>query len=157
MDKKKCPKCKKTLPVSMYSREKSGKLFGYCISCHREWALKYYHDNHEKCRERNKKYCKENSARLQELNKKRKLENKKLFVDYKGGKCSVCGYKKCISALEFHHLNSNEKNKNIMKHIPAQTFQRAKPELDKCILLCANCHREMHHHAEMMQGVRKFQ
>lgn len=33
-----------------------------------------------------------------------------MAIDYKGGKCSVCGYNKCRAALEFHHTNPNEKD-----------------------------------------------
>ena len=41
---------------------------------------------------------------------KRREKTKELLVEYKGGKCEICGYNKCISALEFHHLNPNEKD-----------------------------------------------
>lgn len=41
---------------------------------------------------------------------KRREKTKELLVEYKGGKCEICGYNKCISALEFHHLNPAEKD-----------------------------------------------
>ena len=69
---------------------------------------------------------------------------RKLFaVEYKGGKCSKCGYDKCIGALEFHHLDPSEKEAHWTK-MRLWSESRLLKELDKCILLCANCHREIH-------------
>lgn len=65
-----------------------------------------------------------------------------LLVEYKGGKCSKCGYNKCIDALEFHHLNPDEKDFSISGII--KSFNKLKSEVDKCILVCSNCHREIH-------------
>ena len=61
---------------------------------------------------------------------------------YKGGRCQVCGYNRCIRALTFHHLSPAEKDFNIGGSTRA--WSRIKAELDKCILLCANCHAEAH-------------
>lgn len=66
-----------------------------------------------------------------------------LAKEYAGAKCSLCGYDKCQAALEFHHLDPNEKDFNISHS--NKSFESMKPELDKCILVCANCHREIHH------------
>ena len=66
------------------------------------------------------------------------------MVDYKGGCCLICGYNKYMGALEFHHLNPKEKDFNL-SHMKKYTFDdRIKNELDKCILVCSNCHREIH-------------
>lgn len=64
-------------------------------------------------------------------------------VEYKGGKCEVCGYSKSMSALEFHHTDPNIKEKNIARYSTRQ-WEKVANELDKCILVCANCHREIH-------------
>lgn len=76
-------------------------------------------------------------------NKKMKMI-KTWSIEYKGGKCEKCGYDKCQAALDFHHKNPTEKdfcisNRNISLH-----WEEIKKELDKCSLLCANCHREEH-------------
>ena len=63
-------------------------------------------------------------------------------VDYKGGHCEICGYAKCLSAMEFHHPNPETKEFNVSDHLT--TFEGIQAELDKCHLLCANCHREVH-------------
>ena len=65
------------------------------------------------------------------------------LVEYKGGKCEICGYSKCIDALDFHHLNPEEKQFNLSS--AKVSFEKAKKEVDKCILVCANCHREIHY------------
>ena len=69
--------------------------------------------------------------------KKRKLE----MIEYKGGCCQLCGYDKYNSAMDFHHIELRDKDINI---INGSSFETAKAELDKCILLCANCHRGLH-------------
>jgi 5-methylcytosine-specific restriction endonuclease McrA len=62
-------------------------------------------------------------------------------IDYKGGKCQHCGYDKYRGALEFHHIDPSEK-----EALGLRKWNRKKlyKELDKCVLLCANCHREEH-------------
>ena len=72
--------------------------------------------------------------------------NKRLAVEYKGGKCQACGYDRCFAALVFHHSNPKEKDPdfNKMRH---WNFEKTKKELDKCELLCANCHAEAHNGA----------
>lgn len=69
---------------------------------------------------------------------------KEKLVKYKGGKCEICGYDKCITALEFHHINPNEKEFGIGS-MKVLSFEKCKKEVDKCILVCANCHREIHY------------
>ncbi len=68
---------------------------------------------------------------------------KQKAVDYKGGQCQECGYKKNIAALDFHHLDPSQKDFSI-SDTRTKSFANIKPELDKCVLLCANCHRELH-------------
>ena len=67
---------------------------------------------------------------------------KKTLVEYKGGKCQCCGYSKCIEALEFHHLDPNIKSFTISGK--SKSFNSLKNEVDKCILVCSNCHKEIH-------------
>lgn len=64
-------------------------------------------------------------------------------VEYKGGKCEQCGYDKCLGSLDFHHVDPTEKDPN-WKKMRTWKFERVKDELDKCMLLCKNCHGELH-------------
>lgn len=112
---KKCPKCQHILDISFFYQRR-GKIGGsvYCKSC--------------------------TSSQTIERQQKFKLE----CVTYKGGKCQSCSYSKSLSALEFHHINQNEKDFDISKARLKKFNDLIKQELDKCILLCANCHREEH-------------
>ena len=60
-----------------------------------------------------------------------------------GGKCQLCGYSKCLAALDFHH-NGDEKNGSISQMIMWKGKQATIAETKLCILVCANCHREIH-------------
>ena len=63
-------------------------------------------------------------------------------VEYKGGKCFECGYSKCLAALVFHHTDPKQKDFGISGK--CRTWEKIRPELDKCQLLCHNCHNEYH-------------
>lgn len=65
-------------------------------------------------------------------------------VEYLGGRCSVCGYDKSLSALEFHHKDPKKKDRGIKLSSNTMSWERMKRELDKCVLLCSNCHAEAH-------------
>ena len=76
--------------------------------------------------------------------KRRREKTKQILIEYKGGRCQICGYDKCIGALEFHHLNPLEKEFGIGQDGITRSLEKNKEEVDKCILVCANCHREIH-------------
>jgi|SRR5208283_2345367 len=75
---------------------------------------------------------------------KRRRKIRLMSVEYKGGKCVKCGYDKCVDALEFHHTDSSLKDFSISDKGYTRSWEKVKEELDKCILICANCHRELH-------------
>lgn len=74
---------------------------------------------------------------------KRRKKLKQLGVEFLGGRCIRCGYNKCIDALDFHHPN-DDKSFGIADKGVTRSWKKLKEELTKCILLCANCHREEH-------------
>lgn len=78
-----------------------------------------------------------------EYRRKRVKDYKKMAIDYLGGKCSKCGYDKCNRALEFHHKDRTTKKYEISKIFHRLSWEEIKKELDKCILVCSNCHREI--------------
>ncbi|MCE5317411.1 MAG: HNH endonuclease [Parachlamydia sp.] len=113
---KQCAYCKQNLPLSeFYFRlnRKNNQYYSYCRKCTSIITVK----------------------RLQ--------NNKRIAVDYKGGKCSICGYNKCIDCLDFHHIDPDEKDFCISQH-KGMLLENIKHELDKCILVCRNCHGEIH-------------
>lgn len=77
---------------------------------------------------------------------------KKWGLDYKGNKCQCCGYDKCEAALEFHHLDPAQKDFNISDRDIKLNWDEIKNELDKCILVCSNCHKEIHNGIRTIGG-----
>jgi hypothetical protein len=77
--------------------------------------------------------------------KKKRLRQRKVeLVANCGGCCSLCGYSRSINALEFHHLIPKEKSYEISDGIKnGLSLQQLMLEVSKCILVCANCHREI--------------
>lgn len=71
-----------------------------------------------------------------------RAEKKARAVAHMGGACSRCGYDKCINALEFHHLDPL--TKEVKDEFRGWTWARILKEIEKCILVCSNCHREIH-------------
>lgn len=65
------------------------------------------------------------------------------LVGYKGGACQVCGYRACVAALDFHHIDGTTKRFKIADRITS-SLETLKAEVDKCVLLCAVCHRLEH-------------
>lgn len=73
------------------------------------------------------------------LRRSMKLQAIKLL----GGKCCKCGYNKCVDALEFHHQNPYEKEFKLGSG-NTMSWKEYKAEALKCILVCSNCHKEIH-------------
>jgi len=110
-----CPRCEETKNKSeFYNRRNGNGNSSYCKKC-----------SNDQVTERQIKY---------------KLE----CINYKGGECVECGYKKSYTALEFHHTDPSKKDFNIALYHCHTFGNKIKEELDKCILVCANCHREIH-------------
>jgi len=74
-------------------------------------------------------------------------EMKRKSVEYKGGKCEICGYSKSLAALTFHHKDKSQKSFGLNDG-RTRRWEIIKEEIDKCALLCHNCHAE--HHAGLV-------
>lgn len=72
-----------------------------------------------------------------------KQKRKQELIYIAGGKCIVCGYDKCLNALEFHHTDPTQKEFKIFCN-GGKAFEKQISEIRKCTVLCANCHREYH-------------
>jgi 5-methylcytosine-specific restriction endonuclease McrA len=75
---------------------------------------------------------------------KRRKKLREMARLYKGGKCMLCGYSKYLGALDFHHLYPSKKEFGLSMQGLTRSWEKIQVELDKCILICANCHREVH-------------
>lgn len=81
---------------------------------------------------------------------RRRRKVKQALVDEAGGACVACGYRRCVAALEFHHLEPAEKKFSLSHRGVTRSMARARAEAEKCVLLCSNCH------AEVEAGVRRL-
>jgi hypothetical protein len=84
--------------------------------------------------------CKD-PAKARDYWRGRLQKNKLLLVEYKGGKCCICGYNKCAAALDFHHI---KKKSFAIGTRGGLSLNKLKKEADKTILVCKNCHAEIH-------------
>lgn len=124
---RKCKECKETKECKL-SRIKNGKPeYRYrCVCCHNAWE---------------RSHRKKTRKKLNEQTKKRKHSRKKKCIDYLGGSCSRCLYDKSHRALTFHHKDRAIKEFSISQ-IKDHSWSKIKAELDKCELICFNCHME---------------
>lgn len=76
---------------------------------------------------------------------------KEKAIEYKGGKCVICGYNKSNRSLDFHHRDPNEKDFTIGSGT-VLNWERVRIELDKCDLVCRNCHGEIHENIDKEMG-----
>lgn len=111
----------------------------YCSRCKQDVKTENFHQRRGK--EFSSPYCKSCTSD-HTLERVRNLKSQ--MIEYKGGCCQRCGYDKYQGALEFHHIDPNEKDFNLSRLKKYSFDDRVKSELDKCILVCANCHREIH-------------
>lgn len=84
------------------------------------------------------------NKRLRVSEKKRRAEYKQKAVSILGGICKVCGYSKCIASLQFHHIDRDDKDATV-KDLMCGSWEKIEREIKKCILVCANCHFEIHY------------
>ena len=91
---------------------------------------------------RRRVYCSQKCRNKSQVIKHRhKL--KRYLVELKGGKCVECGYNKSMSALQFHHVDPSTKSFGIAAAGVTRSYAELEAEVEKCILLCANCHAEV--------------
>lgn len=84
----------------------------------------------------------------------RKRMHKRKAIEYKGGACVNCGYNKSDAALHFHHVVKENKSFEIAQNL-SRNWDSLKSELDKCILLCMNCHLEAHEKLDILERARR--
>lgn len=150
-----CKHCSKSFPDSIYINGKRHRLNNrfYCLDCNpfnscKKPRLGLVGRTERKCPmcklmiPINQYHKKSANCKKCESIRGRRSRNKvkQLAVDYKGGKCQICGYNKSLSALDFHHISN--KTYNICKILNRKFSDKLKLELDHTILLCINCHRE---------------
>lgn len=121
----------------------------------KEYNDRYKQKHPERVKEQDRKYKEKNKEVLKikssKWQKEKGRKNKLKAIEYKGNVCFDCGNTFPQCCYDFHHINPNEKDFTISR-INGRTFENIKPELDKCILLCANCHRIRHFNLDSETG-----
>lgn len=135
-----CVKCNVRKDISEFSLNKSAKdrYQKYCKAC--KSFVDGRHNAKSKITEAQRQANGERYAVIL-------LKMKELQI-IKGGCCEKCGESR-LHLLDFHHLNKNEKIKGVGEFLRRYSlikgFELAKKEIEKCILLCSNCHRDFHY------------
>jgi hypothetical protein len=112
-----------------------------CTSCNKELSVSYFYSNGYS--PNGKKKYKSKCKKCQAAYDKSRLKN--IIISTIGSySCKICGYDKCIQALEFHHVNPKQKEYEI-NTLLTRSEKIILEEINKCILVCANCHREIHY------------
>lgn len=130
METKVCTKCGIEKPLTEFVKNstKPGGYASECKQCKHNRYITYYKEHKDQFRKRSKRY-------LQKI--------KDFIAEKKSNGCILCG-ENDIVCLDFHHING--KDFTIGKQINNVSFDKIKEEVSKCVVLCANCHRKVHHH-----------
>lgn len=117
-----------------------------CKICGKEFKTIKMGNSRIYCFECSPSYQKDNNIERGSAITAIRIALKKRLVEIKGGSCEICGYNKSIKALQFHHTNPEKKDFNIGDYTGSKNVNVAKAfeEVQKCQLLCANCHAEVH-------------
>jgi len=104
----------------------------------------YQQENHDYLNQKKREYNLTHKEETKIRNKKYHAERKKLIHNLKINGCSICGYNTYDSCLEFHHINPQDKSFNLKAENMSHPSDKIINEFYKCILLCKNCHFEIH-------------
>lgn len=159
-NKKRCSECKNVLDKSNFPihNKKNNTLRSKCKDCYskerknrhiknpeqrKKYQQKSYQKNKEKIVANNIKYYKNNKEKAKIWKNNFREKAKKEFDEFKKTlKCSICGYDKHPKAIDLHHIDPDNKKYLVSRLIYSRN--KLKIELEKCIPICANCHRILH-------------
>lgn len=123
METKICSRCKRELPLTQFYSRGNGKLRSECKECHKEYVKSKYQE------------------------RKGAIGEVKASIG-----CAKCGDTRSY-VLDFHHKDPSIKDANIARMTSNKNrLEDIQKEIDKCVVLCSNCHREFHH-LEFTQGL----
>ena len=134
--------CSRSCNVSYQNRLNPKRLpQGECRQCSRPCSTRRVFCRSE-CKETYKLEKPSQSKTSYEKVRSWRHRTKGRAVEYMGGECLICGYNRCLRALSFHHLDPRKKDFRISAR--CASWESIVQELNKCILLCSNCHMEVH-------------
>ena len=114
-----------------------------CSKCQRDLPVSHFHKNgfDSQGRQKYRGYCKDCANNLE----KARYQKKKNFIDSRKQRCQKCGDSRAY-VLDFHHIDPCQKDDSVARLTSNTTkFERLEEEINKCVVLCANCHREFHY------------
>jgi hypothetical protein len=151
-----CSKCKNILSEENFCNNKArhnGKS-AYCKNCDNERKKTY--SKTEKGKIANKRRQRRvDKSKIKEYQKISRKKRQELVDEVKKKGCFLCGYNKTFIALDLHHLEEDFKVDTLSNMIYSSSLKKIEQELKKCIVLCANCHREVHH-SEHLRNLLKI-
>lgn len=132
MDTKTCTRCQEDLPATSFGQKTSTQLQSACKSCQRSISAEWYVNN----KQRQIDNARRNNVAFHDTIQRWK----------KTLTCSKCpeSFERC---LDFHHLDGSNKEEAIAQMLYSSSWTRIVKELNKCIVLCSNCHRKVHANA----------
>ena len=129
-----CNGCKKYIKITDFSWKKkaNNKRAGKCKSCTNEYSRQHYKKNKDAYKKRSKEHT-----------KRYKKYGRKLIYEFKlGNPCSACGESNPV-VLEFDHIDPKKKRNDVSYMAThGYSIESLEKEIEKCIILCANCHRQ---------------
>ena len=130
---KQCNQCKQTLSIESFAwRYKDKGIRQHaCKECMRLKSKEWYSNNKEYHVSRNRARSKQNALEMRN------------YISSLNLSCSECG-ENHPAVLDFHHVDPTTKDGGIARMMWEQTPEKVKAEIDKCIVLCSNCHRKHH-------------
>ena len=134
METKKCTKCGKELPVTefRYRNKAQGKFHSQCKSCEKIRDKIHYQESKTR----------RDAVKATAL--EQKAINAKIVDSFKAQGCAKCGEKR-LYMLDCHHIDPSTKINTLNQMVKSNSEIGIRQELKKCIVLCANCHREFHY------------
>ena len=151
----KCETCRSTniFSLDFHHKNKNTKIDRISNVLHKKW--KDIKPEVLKC----KLLCRNCHRELHNNNPRNKMAKKKLLEIINSTKCSKCGYNKNLSALEFHHVSKNKEINLFTKcrcgNNPKRQNKKLLKELNKCIVLCTNCHNEIHNNKDRFEKLKQ--
>jgi len=120
-----------------------------CKKCDKEYMHKYnknwYPKNKDRKREITYAWRENNPEKEKAIQQRQRKKYSLMLKDLKSNGCAICGYDKCVRSLDFHHVESKTKKFSInINTVPRHSSQNIADEVCKCVLLCRNCHGEIH-------------
>lgn len=132
-----CTKCLKSRPIQSFHNS------SHCDVCRRAYFKRYNRKRYRSAQARRAELAR-SKEKYWRLGRDQRIERKARLIGLCGGKCVKCGYARSAAALDFHHPRNNKAR--TVSHLLAvnnpQAFALAVREAKKCLLICANCHRE---------------